>query len=439
MKQYKRLLSILTLMLITLFATAQNGSNSPYTRYGFGQLSDQSFGNSKAMGGLTYGLRNKYQINAANPASYSAVDSLTFLFDAGMSLQNTNFTENGTKTNAKNSTVDYIAMQFRLYKGLGFTAGFIPYSIVGYNMSDSSPIQDSTDQYGNTTTAMYTFTGEGGVQQIFVGLGYEPVKNLSIGANVSYIYGDFSHSASTSFSNTNADLSLWTEEVSISDFKLDLGLQYIQNLGEKHDVTLGAVYSFGKDLSSDARKSYKKYNSSSVLLSETSYSISNACSLPESFGAGATYVYDNRLTVGLDYTKQKWGNVKYPTTQNEQYTSQEGLFTDRTKIAAGAEYLPDPYSRSLLKRVRYRMGIYYSSPYIKVYNKDKKIYEEGPKEYGISLGLGLPIFQSRSVLNISGQYVKVSPKVTGMLEENTLRVNIGLTFNERWFMKWKVN
>ena len=433
MKQYKRLLSIYTLMLITLIAVAQNGSNSPYTRYGFGQLSDQSFGNSKAMGGLAYGLRNKYQINAANPASYSAVDSLTFLFDAGMSLQNTNFNENGTKTNAKNSTVDYIAMQFRLYKGLGITAGFVPYSIVGYNMSRSSVIQGSADQYGNTTTKMETFSGEGGIQQIFIGLGYEPVKNLSIGANVSYIYGDITHSASTSFSNMNADLSLWTENVSVSDFKLDLGLQYIQSLGEKHNITLGAVYSFGKDLNSDASKSIKTYNSSSILLNETTNTISNACSIPESFGVGATYTYDNRLTVGLDYTQQKWGNVKYPTTKNGQYISAEGEFTDRTKIAAGAEYLPDPYNRNLLKRIRYRMGAYYSTPYAKVNGT------EGAKEYGVSLGFGLPVFQSRSVLNISGQYVKVSPKVTGMLEENTLRVNIGLTFNERWFMKWKVN
>ena len=65
--------------------------------------------------------------------------------------------------------------------------------------------------------------------------------------------------------------------------------------------------------------------------------------------------------------------------------------------------------------------------------------KEGAKEYGVSFGFGLPLFQSKSILNISGQYVKVSPKVSGMLEENTLRVNVGLTFNERWFLKWKVN
>jgi hypothetical protein len=423
MNQYKRLLSIYAMLLITLIAIAQNGSNSPYTRYGFGQLSDQSFGNSKAMGGLAIGLRNKYQINAANPASYSAVDSLTFLFDAGMSLQNTNFNENGYKTNAKNSTVDYIAMQFRLYKGLGITAGFLPYSIVGYNYM----IPDKK------MSAYSNYSGEGGAQQIFIGLGYEIIKNFSIGANVSYIYGDITHTVNTTFNNTDAYISLWRENISLSDFKLDLGFQYTHNLNEKHNITLGAIYSFSKDVNSDANLYIEKYNSSSVLLNQDIKTIDNACGIPESFGLGITYNYDNRLTIGLDYASQKWGSVKYPKNQQGQYSSIEGLFSDRTKIAAGAEYLPDPYSRNLFKRVRYRMGAYYSTPYAKINEK------EGAKEYGISLGFGLPIFQSKSILNISGQYVKVSPKVSGMLEENTLRVNVGLTFNERWFMKWKVN
>ena len=126
MMLYKRLINFCLLALIAVMATAQSGTNSPYTRYGFGQLSDQSFGNSKAMGGIAYGLRNGFQINASNPASYSAVDSLTFLFDAGLSLQNANFKEGTIKTNAKNSTIDYIAMQFRLMENLGFAAGFLP-------------------------------------------------------------------------------------------------------------------------------------------------------------------------------------------------------------------------------------------------------------------------------------------------------------------------
>ena len=243
---YKRLTSIGLLIFWVMTAMAQSGTNSPYTRYGFGQLSDQSFGNSKAMGGIAYGLRNGLHINAANPASYTAVDSLTFLFDAGMSLQNANFKENGVKTNAKNSTIDYIAMQFRLWERMGMTVGFLPYSTVGYNMSQSKTI--STDEYGNPISSLSTYSGDGGLQQVFAGLGFKVLKNLSIGANFSYFYGEITHSVNTMFNNTNANSSVRADKIEISDYKLDLGLQYTQPFGKKHTVNLGLVYSLGHDL-----------------------------------------------------------------------------------------------------------------------------------------------------------------------------------------------
>lgn len=436
MKQYKRFTSTCLLLLIVILATAQSSSNSPYTRYGFGQLADQGFGNSKAMGGIAYGLRNGLQINALNPASYSAVDSLTFIFDAGMSLQNANFKENGIKTNAKNSTVDYIAMQFRLMKGLGLAAGFLPYSTVGYNMTKTNTIPNSDDGYGNTTSQLSSYTGDGGLQQVFVGLGYNVFKNLSVGANFSYLYGDITHTVNTSFSNTNAFTSLWSEMISVKDFKMDFGFQYTQDFKKKHAITLGAVYSLGKDLNSDGHRIMEKFSTTSAVQTQSVDSISNVCGIPQTFGVGATYVYDNRLTIGLDYSVQKWEDVKFPTTtEDDKYISQKGQFSNRSKISVGAEFLPNPISRNYLNRIRYRVGAYYSDPYAKVDGKD------GAKEYGVSFGFGLPLhlYQGRSILNISGQYVKVSPKVKGMLEENYLRINIGLTFNERWFMKWKVD
>ena len=420
---YKRLIHFFVLTFFVLPIMAQSGSNSPYTRYGFGQLSDQSFGNSKAMGGIAYGLRNGLQINAANPASYSAVDSLTFLFDAGMSLQNANFKEAGVKTNAKNSTIDYLAMQFRLWKRMGLTAGFLPYSIVGYNMSQTKSI--STDEYGNSISSLSTYNGDGSVQQIFIGLGYKIFDNLSVGANFSYFYGDISHSVSTTFSNSNAYSSVRADKLEIRDYKLDLGLQYTHNFREKHSINLGMVYSYGHDLNGKGYKFNETYsNSSTYPMTQTVDTVKNAFSLPHSFGFGATYVYDNRLTVGLDYTLQKWEDVEFFNEKNK--------FQNRSKISFGAEYMPNPISRNYLNRIRYRIGAYYSDPYTKIND------QEGAREYGVSFGFGLPLFQSRSILNLSGQYVKVSPKVKGMLEENYLRINIGLTFNDRWFMKWKV-
>lgn len=412
-------------MLIAMMAAAQTSTNSPYTRYGFGQLSDQSFGNSKAMGGISYGLRNGLQINASNPASYSAVDSLTFLFDAGLSLQNANFQEAGTKTNAKNSTFDYIAMQFRIIKGLGFTAGFLPYSNVGYSMSKTNV--EGNDGYGHEVTTLNTYKGEGGLHQVFIGLGYQVYKGLSVGANISYLYGDITHTASTAFNYANAFTSVHSNKISVKDYKLDLGIQYSHEFAQKHKVNLGVVYSNGHDLNSTGYK-YRE-----TFLTDNSYqpqtqsvdTIKNAFSIPTTFGVGATYVYDNRLTVGFDYTMQNWEDIKF--------FNEKGKFLNRSKISLGAEYLPAPYSRNYLNRIRYRIGAHYADPYTKVNDYD------GAREYGVSFGFGLPLFQNRSLLNISGQYIKVSPKVKGMLEENYLRVNIGLTFNERWFMKWKVD
>ena len=410
-------------MLCAMLAFAQSGTNSPYTRYGFGQLSDQSFGNSKAMGGISYGLRDGFQINASNPASYTAVDSLTFLFDAGLSLQNANFKEGAVQTNAKNSTVDYLAMQFRLFKKMALSAGFLPYSIVGYNMGQTNEV--GSDDYNNPIQASDTYTGDGGLQQVFVGLGYKVFENLSVGMNFSYLYGNITHSVATVFNNSNAFSSLRTDKIKVSDYKLDLGVQYTRDFGEKHKVNLGAVYSYGHDMHSTGYKYKETFSSqTSSIQTQTVDSIQNAFSLPHTFGVGATYVYNNRLTVGLDYTLQKWADIKF--------FNQHGAFNDRKKISFGAEFVPNPTSRGYLNRIKYRIGAYYSDPYAKVNGN------EGAREYGASFGFGFPIFRNKSILNISGQYIKVSPKFKGMLEENYLKVNIGLTFNERWFMKWRV-
>ena len=126
MTRFRQTLLVFMLAMMSGVAAAQNNTNSPYTRYGYGQLADQGSGNSKAMGGIAYGLRDRYQINFANPASYTAVDSLTFLFDGGVSLQNTNFSNGTVKKNAKNSSFDYITMQFRIAKWGAMSIGMLP-------------------------------------------------------------------------------------------------------------------------------------------------------------------------------------------------------------------------------------------------------------------------------------------------------------------------
>ena len=125
---YKRLLFTVLALLTAYISQAENGINSPYSRFGLGPLSDQNLAVNRQMGGLGYALRDNSYINLLNPAAMSAADSTTMIFEGGFSLQNGNFKENGIKINAKNASFDYLAMSFRLRRNLGIALGMLHYS-----------------------------------------------------------------------------------------------------------------------------------------------------------------------------------------------------------------------------------------------------------------------------------------------------------------------
>lgn len=419
MSSNKALFSALFIMG-AVAANAQSSTNSPYTRYGLGELSDQAFAHNAAMGGIGYALRSSEQINVMNPASYSAVDSLSFMFDIGMGLKSSNYQENGYKTNAKNASFDYLAMQFRLHPRVGFAVGFTPYSNVGYKFSRTSDIENSDD-----VTLTNTFYGDGGLQQIFGGIGFKILDNLSIGANVGYLYGEIDYQTLATLSN-GGDQTTTYNNISINSYIANFGLQYTQKLSKTDKVTLGLVYGLGHDLKSTETKGIQVTDGSSY--SElTEKTIKDSYGIPSTFGAGLTWQHKQNLIVGADYTLQQFENVKYDNSTD--------FYKNRTRIGAGIEYMPSLYGRNYLSRIRYRAGAYYSSSYMKLPEYD------GPKEWGVSAGFGLPLhlFQRNTVLSITGQYVRVLPSVKGMLSENRFVLKLGLTFNEHWFMKWRVN
>ena len=419
---FKHTLCALLLTMVTGMAIAQNNTNSPYTRYGYGDLSDQSFGNSKAMGGIAFGLRDGAQINPLNPASYTAIDSLTFLFEGGVSLQNMNISGGGVKLNAKNSSFDYLAMQFRLHPRIAMSIGLLPFSNVGYSVSDS--------KVDNGVSQTRSFTGDGGLHQLYGGIGVKVLKNLSLGVNASYFWGDITRTRTIIYPATSDSYSYIQQMgVSISDYKLDFGAQYTLDLSKKHSVTVGAVFSPKHKLNND-------YTITTQVSTTNSENLDATLELPNTFGVGFTYNYDKRLTVGADYSLQQWSKAKFGVNTadeavredfNETYT-----YCDRHKISVGAEYIPNLIGRSYLSHIKYRLGAYYTTPYYKIDGK------EAAREYGVTAGFGLPVPRSRSILSISGQFVRISGQESTFVNENIFRVSIGLTFNERWFFKRRV-
>ena len=419
---FKHTLCALLLTMVTGMAIAQNNTNSPYTRYGYGDLSDQSFGNSRAMGGIAFGLRDGAQINPLNPASYTAIDSLTFLFEGGVSLQNMNISGSGVKLNAKNSSFDYLAMQFRLHPRIAMSIGLLPFSNVGYSVSDS--------KVDNGVSQTRSFTGDGGLHQLYGGIGVKVLKNLSLGVNASYFWGDITRTRTIIYPTTSESYSYIQQMgVSISDYKLDFGTQYTLDFNKKHSMTIGAVFSPKHKLNND-------YTVTTQVSTTNSNNLDATLELPNTFGVGFTYNYDKRLTVGADYSLQQWSKTKFGVNTsddavredfNETYT-----YCNRHKVSVGAEYIPNLMGRSYLSHIKYRLGAYYTTPYYKIGGK------EATREYGVTAGFGLPVPRSRSILSISGQFVRISGQESAFVNENIFRVSIGLTFNERWFFKRRV-
>ena len=423
-----KMLACLLMLAMTMTAYSQSGSRSPYSQYGLGDLSTQSVGFNKGMNGVGLGMRKGNEVNPLNPASYSAIDSLTMIFDGGLSGQITNYEEQGKKVNAKSGGFDYFTTLFRVYKHLGVSVGVMPYSNIGYDYKETSYETLGSDKIKETTM----YNGSGGLNQLYVGIGWQIVKPLSVGVNLSYLWGD-SHQEIEGGTNALSNTLFREYEWSVSSYKVDLGVQLTLPLAKRDFLTVGATFSPGHHLNCDPICRMIMTNASITKSDTTSFKVENGLSIPTSFCVGIGYSHASKFRAGADFHLQKWGSVSYPRFDGNTYALKDGLLKDRFQVNAGAEFMPNPNSRKLLGHIRFRAGVGYSTPYYYINGK------EGPKELSASIGFGIPIanaYNNRSILNISGQYVRRS--ADNLVTENTFRLCIGLTFNERWFAKWKI-
>lgn len=398
---------ILVSLSMSLFA--QNGTRSPYTRYGYGMLSDRSFGAGRSMGGTGYGLHSSKQINPMNPASYTSMDSLTFLFDVGATAQMSWFDDGQRKQNDLNGSFEYAAMQFRLHKRLAVSFGILPYSSVGYDyMAPSQGKEGYTD----------VFSGTGGLNEVYGGLSIEIwKKRLSVGANVSYMFGNINHQSST---NLNIPVYRLNKLV-VHNPKYDVGMQYTHPLTKTDRLTFGLVYSPKRRLKTTAYDvvSNSEYFERTI---EGDTLRNQGFDIPHSYGFGLSYTRDYQMMLAADISYQEWSGAKFFNRSDD--------FKDRLRVALGGEYIPNNFTRSYLNRIRYRAGLHYGNSYLKVNGS-------GYKEYGATLGVGFPMLDNRSFINASFEYVKIIPDSKTLINEQYLRFTVSYTFNEYWFFKFK--
>jgi len=413
MKLSKLIVGLLALAAAIQPALAQNSTITPYSRFGYGILSDQANAVQKSMGGVGYAMRSGRQINFMNPASYAAMDSLTFLFDMAVDAKSLNTKEGELKGTNFTGGLDYITMQVPLTKWLGASLGLMPYSEVGYSFGD---------EIANGTNSR---SGSGGINQLYLGFGAKPVKGFTIGVNVSYLFGTL---INDTYVYTNASsTSLFERVIEVRDYNLRFGVQYGRKIDEDHELTLGVVYA--------PKKSFRghtygiKYDVSADQAPDTiaAISLNGNAEMPETWGAGINYVWQNRLMAEVDFTYQPWKSTKFATIEGFDTPNR---FNDRWRVGLGLQFVNKPRG-SWVQRINYRLGAFYCNDYIKV-------GDNSVREKGVSLGFGLPAPSSKTMVNLSFEYRNRQANPQPLVKENYFVVTLGLNFNELWFWRNKL-
>lgn len=379
-------------------------AQTPYSQYGYGTIDNIATGNQRAMGSTGIGIRNNTQVNMMNPASYTACDSLTFMFDFSVDYKASWYNEAGAQAQGQSGGLNYIAMQFLLGKNVGASIGLTPISHVQY-------------LYGNTiANGSYTRVGEGGLSQLYGGLAYQPFKWVSLGVNVGYMFGRVQNYVQVA---TNATTGIYYKTLMVNDIRFQAGIQFPIDFDSKNNITAGFTYTLGKPTEGEAL-AYDTFNDTITFTMKDYYS------MPHCFGAGLSYNYDKRLTIAVDGRYDMWKDAKF---YNPNTTTYEPM-NNRLRLSAGAEFRPKLVSSSYFDYIRYRIGGFYEESYIKVGNNSVR-------EFGVSCGLGLPLRSEKSILNISLEYSHRKGYPKALLSEDHLAVVVSMTFNEMWFWQRK--
>jgi len=409
------------LCIIPVIAFSQNSTNSPYTRYGYGILADKAFISQRGMGGIGYGLRNPQLINPMNPATYSGVDSMTFMFDIGISGYASWLKDGSNKEQRFNGNLENIAMQFPIAKKMGFGVGFEPISHVGYKYEDITLLEGDVDH------VQHIYSGSGGFSKVYGILSYDLFNRISLGVKLAYLFGDITHDIVSINTIANSYNISQTNLIRGYGLLYDFGLQYHFQTGKYKYLTIGAVYTpkikYGTTVSTNVIRS----DNTSVMDIVSTVSRDSIFEMPESLGVGFTYNKLGKFTIGADVLYQGWANVKF--------FDQKNAFNNRLKFNVGGELIPNRTGSSFFNKLHYRAGLYYTNSYLKI--KDSKC-----NEYGVNLGVGIPMPDRRanqhSFINIAFEYSQVRPELSTLIHEQYFKISLSYTFNESWFFKRKV-
>ncbi|TAL40392.1 MAG: hypothetical protein EPN92_14935 [Chitinophagaceae bacterium] len=428
--------------------------NSPYSRYGLGDLHPNSNILNRGMGGISSAYADALSVNFTNPASYSSFKTYLeerskkgtsgrVILDMGVNFDNRTLreTNNPEKFTSPNMYFSYLQLGIPVKNNLGISFGLRPISKINYNIIRRERLYDPITSLP-IDSAVTEFIGDGGAFLASTGMGYA-IKNFSIGINMGYMFGKKDYSTKRTLINDSVAYARSNHQTkaSFGDIFFNGGIQYKVELNKSTTLKLGAEGNLNHNLSArkdDIRETFTRSVDEGDLRVDSvteQLDVKGVIVYPGSFGAG--FIVERQADdkkggwlLGVDFIQSNWDNYRFygevdPVKNNWQ-------------LKIGGQLKP------ALKGVRYKSYVSYRAGFS--IGKDYVYLGKKLPEYGISFGMGLPIlnlkdaqrrFRSQyTVANVAVEYIKRGNN-DNLLRENLLRISVGFSLSDLWFVKRK--
>ena len=314
-RKIERILLLSAFLIIGVTLSAQDGTYgaySPYSIYGIGDLSKEGTAFNKSMGGTGIAARNRRMINYLNPAAVTARDSLSFMADFGLTSSNTVYKQGDIRSAHNTFNIYDFVMSFPIYRSSAFMVGITPFSDMGY---DFSSYETDPNIIGNTGNITYDSYGTGSVYQLFVGAGVTFWKQLSLGAEMIYYFGNLDKVTNMDYANSSYRSINSGSELTVRGVTGKFGLQYEQKLGGDVSMIIGATYRMGTNMKGYSTN-YRYANQSSVT-DTLKFSVDTLASAGMRFGdeigIGISVKGGERWAVEFNYVRSDWRNSGFDT------------------------------------------------------------------------------------------------------------------------------
>ncbi len=414
------------ILLIPLTVSGQLQVNSPFARYNLGIIEPAGSFRSLGMGGTSIAMKDNSSVYFQNPASYSAIDTNSFIFDFGIDYGMNTLSDGSSRHFSGDLNFDHLLMGFPISRKIGVATGLYNRTNGYYKLTQN--VTQSDPGYDPVTGEYTTFhVGSGGLTSFFLGTGISLTKNLSAGANMSLLFGRLKRSNEIDFSDYYHEYNDNTSEsLQITGLNFDLGLRATVPLKNDYFLNGGISLSTGSNYKSKYERIAYRFNAfgapdtlpGSYILDD-----STRAYIPGTLRIGLAFGKKNKFTAAADLIMTNWSKAKI--------RGSAGYLANTQALHLGLEYIPDKFSNySYLKRMEYRIGGHIGNNYLVINGTQVK-------ELGVTCGLSIPM-RLLSKTTLYFDYTRKSYSGPALSHfENYFSIGASLNLYAWWFVKNK--